>query len=77
MNMLILTRRKGEVIQIGPDIEITIAEIRGDQVKIGIQAPQNIEIHRKEVYLQIQAENEAASEAIADLFTLLPKTDKE
>lgn len=75
--MLILTRRKGEVIQIGPNIEITIAEIRGDQVKIGIQAPKNIEIHRKEVYLQIQAENEAASEAIADLFTLLPKTDKQ
>lgn len=55
--MLILSRKKGESIQIGDDIEITIAAIHGDQVKIGINAPKHVEIHRKEVYLEIQKEN--------------------
>ncbi len=46
--MLILSRKKGESIQIGDDIEITIAAIQGDQVKIGIDAPKHVEIHRKD-----------------------------
>ena len=58
--MLVLTRKKGESIQIGNDIEITITQIKGDQVKIGIKAPKNVEIHRKEVWLEIQDENKAA-----------------
>ena len=56
--MLALTRKKGESLMVNNDIEITILEIRGDQVKIGIQAPKNVPIYRKEVYLQIQKENE-------------------
>ncbi|MBB5324268.1 carbon storage regulator [Anoxybacillus tepidamans] len=59
--MLVLTRKLKEVIQIGDDIEITVLAIQGDQVKIGIHAPKHIDIHRKEVYLAIQAENNAAS----------------
>ena len=60
--MLALTRKKGEALVINNNIEITILEIRGDQIKIGIQAPKEVPIYRKEVYLQIQKENEAAVE---------------
>ncbi|KDE46758.1 carbon storage regulator CsrA [Geobacillus sp. CAMR5420] len=61
--MLVLTRKLKEAIQIGDDIEITILAIQGDQVKLGINAPKHVEIHRKEIYLAIQAENNAASHA--------------
>lgn len=61
--MLVLTRKLKEAIQIGDDIEITVLAIQGDQVKLGINAPKSIDIHRKEVYLAIQAENNAASQA--------------
>ena len=61
--MLVLTRKLKEAIQIGDDIEITVLAIQGDQVKLGITAPKHIDIHRKEVYLAIQAENNAASQA--------------
>ncbi|MCR2822363.1 carbon storage regulator CsrA [Lederbergia panacisoli] len=74
--MLVLTRKKGESIQIGNDIEITIAAIKGDQVKIGINAPKNVEIHRKEVWVEIQSENTAASEEVSDLFGILAKVKK-
>lgn len=59
--MLALTRKKGESIMVNNDIEISILEIRGDQVKIGVTAPKEVPIYRKEVYLQIQKENEASS----------------
>ncbi len=58
--MLALTRKKGESIIVNNDIEISILELRGDQVKIGITAPKEVPIYRKEVYIQIQKENEAA-----------------
>ena len=61
--MLALTRRKGEALVINNNIEITVLEIRGDQIKIGISAPKDVPIYRKEVYLQIQQENEAAISA--------------
>lgn len=57
--MLALTRKKGEALVINNNIEITVLEIRGDQIKIGISAPKDVPIYRKEVYLQIQQENEA------------------
>ncbi len=60
--MLALTRKKGEALVVNNNIEITVLEIRGDQIKIGIQAPKEVPIYRKEVYLQIQKENEAAVE---------------
>lgn len=74
--MLVLTRKKGESIQIGNDIEITITQIKGDQVKIGIKAPKNVEIHRKEVWLEIQDENKAASAGVSDLLGVLSKLDE-
>ena len=61
--MLALTRKKGEALVINNNIELTVLEIRGDQIKIGISAPKDVPIYRKEVYLQIQQENEAAISA--------------
>ena len=60
--MLALSRKKGEAIVINNNIEITILELKGDQVKIGISAPKEIPIYRKEVYLQIQEANKQAME---------------
>jgi carbon storage regulator len=71
--MLVLTRKTGEAIQIGEDIEISVVSVKGDQVKFGINAPKNVEIHRKEIYLTIQEENAEASKGIDNLFNILPK----
>lgn len=60
--MLVLTRRINEAIKIGDNIELTILSISGDQIKIGIDAPRHVEIHRKEIYLDIQNENNNASQ---------------
>ena len=62
--MLILTRKVGEVITIGDDIKIHVIEIKGRQVRLGIEAPRTYAIHREEVYIRIQKENiRAASKA--------------
>lgn len=61
--MLALTRKKGESLVVNNNIEITVLEIRGDQIKIGIQAPKDVPIYRKEVYVQIQKENAEAINA--------------
>jgi len=58
--MLVLTRKKGQALMIGHDIELTIVDIQGDQVRIGINAPKNIPIHRKEIYEEIRKENLSA-----------------
>lgn len=58
--MLALTRKKGEALVLNNNIEVTILEVKGDQVKVGIQAPKDVSIYRKEIYLQIQKENEEA-----------------
>ncbi len=60
--MLALSRKINESIMIGSDIEITILEIKGDQVKLGINAPKSVPIYRKEIYLQIQESNKEAAE---------------
>ncbi|MBM7704468.1 carbon storage regulator CsrA [Metabacillus iocasae] len=75
--MLVLTRKSKESIQIGDDIEITILKVEGDQVKIGINAPKHIDIHRKEIYQAIQQENKQASETAIDLLQQLKKLKKE
>lgn len=59
--MLALTRKVGESIVIGDNIEITVIQVTGDQIKLGIDAPRSVSIHRKEIYLQIQNENKAAA----------------
>lgn len=60
--MLALSRKKNEALVIDNKIEVTILEIKGDQVKIGIQAPKEVPIYRKEVYLQIQEANKQSME---------------
>ena len=63
--MLALARKINQSIIIGNDIEVTILEIKGDQIKIGINAPKSVSIYRKEIYMQIQDENKkAAGEAV-------------
>ncbi|MCA1320517.1 carbon storage regulator CsrA [Bacillus haimaensis] len=74
--MLVLTRKKDEAIKIGDDIEIKVIGISGDQVKIGIEAPKHVEIHRKEIYLSIQEENNAASHSSLDLLQALSQQIK-
>ncbi len=61
--MLALSRKKNEAIVINNNVEVTILEVKGDQVKIGISAPREVSIYRKEVYLQIQAANKEAVNA--------------
>ena len=61
--MLVLTRKVNESIVIGDNVEITVVEIKGDHVKLGITAPKNVSVHRKEVYLAIQKENIIASKS--------------
>ncbi len=63
--MLILTRKLGERIRIGDDITITLLEIKGTQVKLGIEAPRNISIHRQEIYEKIRLENLESSDVSA------------
>lgn len=61
--MLVLSRRPGESIVIGGEVVVTIVEVRGGQVRIGIDAPRSVEVHREEVYRQVVAENIAAVES--------------
>ena len=68
--MLVLSRQRDETIMIGDDVEITVVDIRGDKVRLGINAPTRIAVHRKEVYEAIRAENQRAAQltgADADL----------
>lgn len=54
--MLVLTRKIGQSIVIGDDIEVVVLEVRGEQVRVGIRAPKNVSVHRKEIYEQIQTD---------------------
>lgn len=69
--MLVLTRKRNEAIKIGDHIEIKILAIEGDQIKLGIEAPQSVDIHRKEVYLDIQNQNSEAANISSELIQLL------
>lgn len=78
--MLVLTRKRDESIIIGDEIRVTVVDVRGDQVKLGIDAPRSIPVHREEIYKEIQAENRRAalqaeppSRDLGDLFR--PKAD--
>ena len=59
--MLVLSRQRDETIMIGDDIEVTVVDIRGDKVRLGINAPKELSVHRKEVYEAIKKENRAAA----------------
>lgn len=65
--MLALSRKQGESIIVGNDIEITILEVKGEQVKIGISAPKSVPIYRKEIYISIQESNKEAVESTGSL----------
>ena len=64
--MLILTRKLGESITIGDNIKVSVLGVHGRQVRLGIDAPINVVVHREEVYVKIQAENRRASKSIKD-----------
>lgn len=73
--MLVLTRKEDESIMIGNEIEVKILDLKDNQVKLGIVAPRSVSVHRREVYLAIQAENaQAATAASLDgLSNLIPR----
>ena len=74
--MLVLSRQRDETIMIGDDIEITIVDIRGDKVRLGITAPATIPVHRKEVYDAIQRENREAARMKMEDIGSLPKAGR-
>jgi carbon storage regulator len=74
--MLVLTRKKNESIIIADNIELTILELQGDQVKIGIKAPKEVEIFRKEIIVKIEVENKKAIEGNIDFKNFLKKNNK-
>jgi len=75
--MLVLSRQRSETIMIGDDIEVTVVDIRGDKVRLGITAPREVSVHRKEVYDAIRRENRAAAqvkpEDLPELGKISPK----
>ncbi len=72
--MLVLTRRENESIMIGDSIEVKLLDVKENQVKLGIAAPRDVPVHRKEVYLAIKAENEhaAAPANVDDISKFIP-----
>lgn len=78
--MLVLTRKPNQSIMVGDDIVLTVLEVRGDKVRIGIDAPRNVAVHRREIYEEIQRQNIEAARAkvvTLDEITELVKKKKE
>ena len=74
--MLVLSRQRDETIMIGDDIEVTVVDIRGDKVRLGITAPREVSVHRKEVYDAIRRENRAAAQVKPEDLSGLGKMEK-
>lgn len=68
--MLVLTRRAGESIVIGDDVRVVILDVHGDTVRVGIDAPRSVQVHRAEVYAEVQAANAAAVSKESDVDTI-------
>lgn len=69
--MLVLTRHANQSIMIGPDVVITVLEVRGDQVRIGIKAPRSVDVHREEVFAALQKANRSAASPSAEALDAL------
>ena len=74
--MLVLTRRVGEEIRIGEDIIVSIVEIKGSQIRVGISAPSSVAIHRGEIYEKVLNENRLAAKAGLDVFSKMKEVIK-
>jgi carbon storage regulator len=78
--MLVLTRRPGESIKVGEDITITVLSIKGKQIKLGIEVPEDVPVYREEVLLKVQEQNRMAirtlEQDVLTLATLWKKTEK-
>jgi carbon storage regulator len=76
--MLVLSRKAGQSIIINENIELTILDVQGDQIKIGVKAPKSVKVYRKEIFLEIQEENKIASNpnvaGISNVLTKLSET---
>jgi carbon storage regulator len=59
--MLVLTRRRGEAIMVGDDVKVVVLEVNGDQVRLGVEAPRAVSVHREEVFKEIQEQNTRAA----------------
>jgi len=71
--MLVLTRRAGESVMIGDNVTITVLEARGDVIRLGIQAPRDVQVHREEVYRELQAANREAASPTEDAVQAVTK----
>ncbi len=71
--MLVLTRRPGESVMIGDDVVVTVLEVRGDVIRLGIGAPRDIQVHREEVYRELQAANQEAASPTDDAVLALTR----
>lgn len=69
--MLVLTRRSQQSIMIGKNVVVTILEVRGDQVRIGVSAPRDVEVHREEIFLELQEANKSAASPSAEAINAL------
>ncbi len=72
--MLVLSRKPGEALRVGDEVEITVVEVKGDLVRIGIEAPRNVQVWRKELWEAIVAENKKAAEEAALAAIVAPPT---
>lgn len=79
--MLVLTRRASQSIMIGHDVVVTVLEVRGDQIRLGIRAPRDIDVHREEVFRQLQQANRLAAspnlEALEKLGSMVPPDEQQ
>ena len=73
MSVLVLTRSANQSIMIGHDVVVTVLEVRGDQVRLGIEAPRSLGVHREEVYAQLQRQNRAATAPSPDVLSDLAR----
>ncbi len=74
--MLVLTRRAGESIVIGDDVRVVVLEVRGDTVRLGIEAPRSVQVHRAEVYAEVRAANAAAVSRVENLETVATRLQR-